>query len=445
MVVLAGLVAASDFAKHVNRAFAALLAARGLGLLLPQLASTPEWSRFSVAAQPYLVLAVIPLAVHFASVYPRPRGPLARPGGGWFTLGVILALDAAYLADHSWYHSIAPGTAAAAAQAANGYVYTGFGPLAALASASSVVLAGLGLLFVHDYTRSAPGAQRATYFLVAAGFVLNGIYDGCRQAVGLGRLLEDPAGFPWFPWGWAVGVLPVLSLVPALAAVLVMAIHRFGVRDQELRLERRLYVLCALAGASGLLPLFLPAGSEFFAHPATVILLGAWRLSLAAFVTYALVRYSMFGIDARLRSAVAWGWVVALFGGTFFVVSESIEALATSQWGTVGGLLSAGLLALAARPLARAGRRVAHFVLPASIGPPPKAVAIYRDQFVLLQEDGTVTAKERASLERLRKSLGLSWKDVAEIERPVTALRATTTAPGVRGPRNLSIGPALRD
>jgi hypothetical protein len=47
----------------------------------------------------------------------------------------------------------------------------------------------------------------------------------------------------------------------------------------------------------------------------------------------------------------------------------------------------------------------------------PKAgEEIYRQQFLMLQEDGVLTAKERRSLDELRSHLGLAARRAATIE-----------------------------
>lgn len=443
MVLLAVLLAAIDFRKRVNRAFSAFVALRGLTLILFSFDLGQSQQRAVESFFPYLTLATVPLVAYFASMYPRRRGPLARPGMGWGVLAAIAALDLTYFLWHGSFYTLAEGPAPTSIQVARGGLhYAGFGPLALVGFGLFPLMACLGVLFVRDYTRSPEGTQRTSYFLVAAGFLVNGVFDGSRQLVGLWRLLTDDAGaFPWAPWGWAFAVLPALSLVPAVAGLVVLGVHRFKGRAAEQRLERRreglLFALAGLAALTGLASLLLPPGSEFFAHPATLVILGAWRLSLPAFVSYALLRYALFDIDLKVRAALAWTFVAVVFGGVYFLVSETLEGLVSDRFGQFGGLGAAALLTVAGGPLANAGKRVAKALMPGvreiHAVAPDAGEGIYRQQFLMLQEDGSLTEKERRSLEDLRDRLGLSARRAAAVEAEAlggkAAVQRTPAAP----------------
>lgn len=425
MLLLALLLAAVDFHKRVNRAFAAFLALRGLTIGMFALNLSPAAGRAVEATFPYLSLAAVPVVAYFASLYPRRRGPLSRPGMGWAVLAAIALLDGAYLLWHGGFYTLAPGDAPTDLQQARaGLHYADFGPLALVGFGLFPLMSCLGVLFVRDYTRSPEGTQRTSYFLVAAGFLVNGVFDGTRQAVGLARLLEDGGAYPWLPWGWTFALLPALSLVPAVAGLALVVSHRFAGKGEERRLERRretlLLVLAGLAAATAAASLLLPAGSEFFAHPATVALLGFWRLTLPLFVTYALLRYALFDIDLKVRAAVAWTFVASVVGGAYFLVSETLEGAVSDRFGQFGGLAAAGLLTVLGAPLARVGRRVAAALMPGvrdlDAAGPRAGEEIYRQQFLMLQEDGRLTDKERRSLEQLRERLGLAATRATAIE-----------------------------
>jgi hypothetical protein len=438
MVLLAVLLASIDFRKRVNRAFSAFIALRGVTLVLFSIDLGPSQQRAVESFFPYLSLATAPIIAYFASMYPRRRGPLARDGMGWGVLAAIAALDVTYFLWHGSFYTLAEGPAPTSIQVARGGLhYAEFGPLAVVGFGLFPLMALLGVLFVRDYTRSPEGPQRTSYFLVAAGFLLNGVFDGSTRLVGLVRLLQDNSGaFPWAPWGWAFAVLPALSLLPALAGLLMLGAHRFrgrsAERTNERRRERLLYALAALAALTGLSSLVLPPGGEFFEHPATLIVLGAWRLSLPLFVSYALLRYALFDIDLKVRAAVAWTFVAVVFGGVYFLVSETLEGLVSDRYGSLGGLGAAALLTVAGGPLASAGRKVAKAIMPGVRDlrevPEDAGEGIYRQQFLMLQEDGTLTEKERRSLEELRGRLGLSGRRAAAIEAEALGGRA----PGMR-------------
>jgi hypothetical protein len=429
MLLLAVLLAAIDFRKRVNRAFATVMALRGLTLLLSAMALPASVHLAMQRFLPYLSLAIFPLLLLFASHFPRRRGPLGRKGAGWFAIGAIAVLWAVYFVWHEGYYTIRPGTTdVPILDAGKGLVYEGFGPLAVLGYGIFPVMAALGWLFARDYTRSEPGTQRTSYFLVACGFLVNGVFDGTRQTVGLVRLMMDSEGFAWAPWGWTIAVLPALSLLLALAGLVNVGLHSFRGRAADQRQERRreslLFALAGLAALTGAAPTMLPAGSEFFVSPPMLIVLGLWRLTLPLFVTYALMRYALFDIDLKVRAAVAWTFVVVVFGAVYFLVSETLEGLVSDRFGQFGGLAAAGLLTVAGDPLAKAGRKVAKALMPGvrelkSVAP-SAGEEIYRQQFLMLQEDGTLTEKERRSLEDLRGRLGLTPSRTKRIE--LTAL-----------------------
>jgi hypothetical protein len=426
MLLLGAALAVLDFDKLVNRAFAAFLTLRGAALLLPQLSPSGQWAAFTVDIQPYFTLALVPSALYFASMYPRRRGWLGRPGGGWVTVGLIVALEAAYFANHGLYYSTAKGVSELAVLQASGpgqRYYTGFGPLVVLGSGAYLVLSALSVLFVRDYTRSDPGPQRTSFFLVASGFLLNGLFDGSRQLYILWSILEHPQGYPFADWGWAVAFLPSLALLPALAALAYVVVHRFRGRAQERRLESRLLVVAPIAALSGLTNFFLPPSHDIYSNPWMLLLLGLWRLSLPALVTYALLRYALFDIDIKVRAGLAWSLVAAAFGAAFFFGSEFIEGQIAKEYGNWGGLGAAALLAVFSKPLVALGRKTAALLMPGvrDLGRVEKSYAadIYRQQFLMLQEDGVLTSKERASLDGLRARLGLGEVAARSIERAV--------------------------
>jgi hypothetical protein len=439
MLLLAVLLATIDFSKRVNRAFATVMALRGLTVGLSAVNAPAAGHAAIQGFLPYLNLAAFPLLLLFASHFPRRRGPLGRPGAGWLAVAAIAVLWLAYFLWHDGYYVLRRGTTdLPILDAGGGLAYEGFGPLALLGYGIFPLMAGLGLLFAFDYTRSGPGTQRTSYFLVACGFLVNGMFDGARQSVGLVRLLADDAGFPWWPWGWTIAALPAISLLLALAGLVFVALHRFRGRDVDAREESRretlLFVLAGLAALTGAAPLVLPAGSEFFASPPMLVVLGLWRLSLPLFVTYALLRYALFDIDLKVRAAVAWTFVVVVFGGVYFLVSETLEGLVSDRFGQVGGLAAAALLTVAGGPLASAGRRVAKALMPGvrelETVAPTAGEEIYRQQFLMLQEDGTLTAKERRSLDELRGRLGLAPRRATAIEAKALRVAGRTVPAG---------------
>lgn len=288
MLALAILILVLRPGRGINRALAALVAVRGATLLLPQVSSDPAWLWTAQSTQPYFALATVPLALYcvhaIARLGSRPPGPLA----GWAALGAVALLDLAYALDHSLYQTLALGDATVGAlQAAPGVQYTSFGPLWLLVGAGPAVLAYLGLRALVHYRHEPAGPNGRLLLLVGGGLTLGGLFDGASRLTALTALLDQPGGFPWLPWGWAVVVLPILSLAPAIAATAVLAGSRGRARE-DLRTERLLVALAGFAFFSGFLRLLAPPDSDAAGNALVLVLLGLWRLAMPVLVAFGL-------------------------------------------------------------------------------------------------------------------------------------------------------------
>lgn len=123
---------------------------------------------------------------------------------------------------------------------------------------------------------------------------------------------------------------------------------------------------------------------------------------------------------------------------TFFVVSESAQSLAQGDRGPFFGIASAGLLALASRPVQGFASRVSDQLMPDTKPIAQQTYAerlrFYADQYELLAHDGTVTPKERHLLQRLQRTLALPDEVVSRIEERAdleqAAAGATQDVPG---------------
>ncbi|MEA3137211.1 MAG: hypothetical protein QOJ26_307 [Thermoplasmata archaeon] len=294
MLAVAVVILAVRPGRGLNRALAALVAARGAAVLLPQASNDPAWAWAALNAQPYFTLAVAPLALYCMHVFAHADGPGARRGAGWLALGAVAALDLLYFADHGLLHSLSPGTTEVGAlRAADGIVFTGFGPLALVAGAVAPVLAYLGLRVAVQY-RETPQAAHAPFFLlVGAGLTLGALFDGASRLAALTALLDAPGGFPWLPWGWAVMALPVVALGPATLAAAILTAKKTSERRPFRTIERAVLVLAAFAVFSGFLRLILPSDSDVGSSGFVPLLMGTWRLAMPAFVGYAIVRYPL--------------------------------------------------------------------------------------------------------------------------------------------------------
>jgi hypothetical protein len=295
MLALAAMIFALRGRNGWHRALGALIGARGMAVLLPQLATDARWTETAVNLQPYFSLAVVPLAAWCLLVTATPQ---RRRAFGWAAVGAIAVLDLLYWLDHGLFQTLAAGTSdVGAMRAARGLVYTSFGPLFAVAALAPLLLALLGLRYAVWYRQAAHEPQARTWLLLSAGLLVGALFDGTSRLAAFADLLDDPAGFQWLPWGWAVVTLPVLALVPAALGTAILAANRSIDPRPQHALEGNLLVLATFACLSGLLRLLLPPDSDIGAHPAMLVLMGVWRLAMPALVAWALV------LDARQPTA----------------------------------------------------------------------------------------------------------------------------------------------
>lgn len=91
------------------------------------------------------------------------------------------------------------------------------------------------------------------------------------------------------------------------------------------------------------------------------------------------------------------------------------------------GIAAAGMIVFAIAPLQRAAEKVANAAMP---GVKPAAdmtaserLRVHRDQARLAWADGKLLDEERAMLDGLRKSMGISAEDALQVEREAATSR----------------------
>lgn len=148
-------------------------------------------------------------------------------------------------------------------------------------------------------------------------------------------------------------------------------------------------------------------------------------LLFVTLIGYGVLKTQLFDIDLKVKAGVRRAAVAAVFVVVFFVASEAVERVASARLGTVAGLAAAGLLAFALTPLQRVADRVADAAMPAVRATPDylqeRKHAVYAAALEGARQDGVVTERERAILERLRRELGLTVQEAAGVERGAAA------------------------
>ena len=146
-------------------------------------------------------------------------------------------------------------------------------------------------------------------------------------------------------------------------------------------------------------------------------------------IAYGILRTQLFDIDLRIRWTIKQSTVAAIFVAVFYLVSEGADRLLSSELGNVFGLLASALVVFFLVPLQQFAERVATVAMPNTNDTPEYAVfkklQVYEAALIeALEFGGGISEKERALLNRLRDSLGVSASDAAAMEQD---LQATAT------------------
>jgi hypothetical protein len=371
MLLLAGVILAAGPGRALYRAFAALVALRGASTLLPQVSNDPVWRETALHVQPYFALALVPVAVYAIFALRDPDPDAHRPARhGWLAVGAIALLDGIYALRHELFQTLSAAPPAnSALRAAEGLSYTDFGPLAAVASLTALLLALLGLRLALAYRERARTPQGTTLLLLTAGFLLGALFDGTSRLAALAALMDAPAGYPWLPWGWAVAILPVLALVPAALTVIVLAAGRTAEPRPQRPLEGRILLLSAFAASSGFLRLVGGGDADPAGQALVLVLLGLWRLAMPVLVTYALLLQAWRGVEGSAREGLAWAAAATLILLPGIAIAATARSVLPGPWAPLAGLVASTVLAAAVgRPVLAGGRRIAAWIIP---GPRP--------------------------------------------------------------------------
>ncbi len=143
-------------------------------------------------------------------------------------------------------------------------------------------------------------------------------------------------------------------------------------------------------------------------------------LVYVALMAYGVLRVQLFDLDLKLKFALKQSTVGAVIAAGFFTGSEVLEAVVPVE-GTILGLLVAGSIVLLLRPVQRFAESVASGIMPGVEGTPAylesRKQEVYRAALEGAIEDGVVTGKERAILDRLREQLEIPAQTAETLER----------------------------
>lgn len=137
-------------------------------------------------------------------------------------------------------------------------------------------------------------------------------------------------------------------------------------------------------------------------------------------IAYGILRSQLFDIDLKIRWTIKQSTVASVFIAVVFVVSEGASQFLSDELGAVTGLLAAGVLMFFLAPLQRFAERVASSAMPNTKNTPEyemfRKLQVYESALIEAHYEEGVSDRERALLDRLRDSLGVSEADAQAIE-----------------------------
>lgn len=138
-------------------------------------------------------------------------------------------------------------------------------------------------------------------------------------------------------------------------------------------------------------------------------------------IAYGILRAQLFDIDLRIRWTIKQSTLAAVVVTIIFLAPEGADRLLSAEIGNFAGLLAAAIVVFFLAPLQRLAEHVASVAMPNTQSTPEYAafrkMQVYEAVIAEAQQDGGISAKERALLNRLRDSLGVSASDADAIER----------------------------
>ena len=423
MLILGVWILALDFNNRAHRAFSILISLRavsiGLGVLRGAADTAADAAVFQ-ALLPYIFIPIVPTTIYFLSFYPRRRGIIGTSRwGGLVLLAATLAAEVVYFVDHRLFWTVAPTPEATGlASAGFGNAYVAYGPLSLFNALIFPTLGVAALILCRDYLRMPAGSPRYSTFLIFAGFTLNALFDGTIHLSYLLLHLQDPAPYPWLPWGWATAILPAFTILPALVALVLVAAHARDADARTRSLQHAFLLVCIFPVAAALWLTSLDYTSAFLGGLSGRITLGFWRLILPLLVTYSLLRYQLFDIDVKVKAAIRPGTIAFVFTLIFFGVGELTESLIQDYRGPSVALMVAGVVTIILKPVeellsSRLANKMFPGVKPLDRLGPQERRTLFEQQLALALQDGVVSPREQRVLERLQRRLQLGAQPAA--------------------------------
>ena len=158
---------------------------------------------------------------------------------------------------------------------------------------------------------------------------------------------------------------------------------------------------------------------DVFEYASAVIYAGGTFLAVPL-IAYGILRTQLFDIDLRIRWTIKQSTLAAIFVTLIFLISEGADRYLSAELGNFAGLLAAAVVVFFLAPLQRFAESVAKVAMPNTKNTPEYAahrkMQVYEAAVAEAVPDGNISDRERALLNSLRESLGISEADADALE-----------------------------
>jgi len=400
----------------LNRGFFLLALADGgstVIFVLRNMTTDPVLRVYLMSVYWYFFIAFLAALALFGLLFPRPLfGDDAR---GWLVASALApagVLVGAYAWDHTlfWAPVVRPGGDVA-------FLYTPLGNLllAAFVGATALVIVKLAYGLVHD--RAASWRRQGAYVL--GGMVVAYVPYFTTSFVAYALVNPQFYFLTRADVGLLYALFGVLGLVALAVAVVVLRLD-----DDAFRAERR-FLLAAFAAVLALTLASAAVPTGLVADLLQNVALLAYPILLG----YAIVRFEVFDIDARVRrvAAATLGGLVA--AGAFIVLENAFEGvLQENLAGILPGEFAAGSLAAIGAtilwsPVSKGADKLGRRLFPDLKGEARRRrqLEIYRHGLEGALADGILVDRESRTLQALRESLGVTDAEHAAMVAEITS------------------------
>ncbi len=145
-------------------------------------------------------------------------------------------------------------------------------------------------------------------------------------------------------------------------------------------------------------------------------------------IAYGILRTQLFDIDLRIRWTIKQSTLATIFVTLIFLISEGADRFLSAELGNFAGLLAAAVVVFFLAPLQRFAEGVASVAMPNTQNTPEytahRKMQVYEAAVGEAVPDGIISDRERALLNSLRDSLGISTVDAEALETELLACGA---------------------